>query len=387
MLLFLLFASAAAQCETGTCGVCKNMTGCDWYGFDCYNKTSSAVTTLKLTATATCDVCQAGNCGECTWQDGCSWFASDIPGAPGKCAMTNSSQTLYTELEECPPCNGYTSCDACSKANATCGWYELAGVAGGKCREAAPSFAYSKTKLGYCSGDPCAGQKTCNKCEAVTLNNDTNLCAWYTSKQPAFYDSKCGAAQGGALSSAFYNPTPSCPVCSALTCVDCKADAQCKWVALDAGVLGTSFGQCMKSSETTPTGKSIIATCPATCNVHSCKQCQSNADCSWFTGSSVIDDSCDLTKDASAHFGQTKATTCPACGADRCFECNGLDGCGWYAKKVLGQIVLEGCYSKTSFPSGRELIANTDSKCKGVPSSSASVAVSMVVLAALALVA
>lgn len=385
MLLFLLFAFAAADCETGTCMVCKNTTGCDWYGFDCYNKSSSAISTLNIPASASCNPCQAGNCTDCMDQSGCAWFKSDVPGAPGKCAVTNSSQTLYTQLDQCPLCNNYMTCNECSGANETCGWYELAGT-NGKCREAAPSFAYSKVKLGFCGGDPCVNQKTCFKCQNVEFAN-TSICAWFSSDAPSFYDSKCGDAAGGALSDAFYNKATTCPLCAGTTCLDCKAEANCKWVAVDLG-FGTSFGQCIQSSATMPTGKTEVTTCPATCDVHSCSQCKGQSACTWYTGAAPFtDDSCDLSSDSKYHIGQRAADTCPVCAADRCYECNGLSGCGWYAEVKLGLTIRQGCFSTTNFPSGRTLITNSNSKCKGVPSSSAHVAVSMVVMVVLALVA
>lgn len=389
LVLFLLFASAAAQCDTSTCNVCKNMTGCDWYGnFACYNKTSDTVTKLNIPATATCDVCQAGSCDDCHDQGGCSWFTNTIPGAPGKCESENYTSSLYKKLDMCPVCNAFTTCDACSTANATCGWYVLPGGVSGKCREAAPTFAYSKVKLGFCSGDPCGGQNGCTKCKGVKLDNDTDaLCAWFTSKSPSFYSSKCDDAEGGVLSTAFYTQESTCPVCAGTSCLDCKAEANCKWVSVSLGV-GTAFGQCLPSSTATPTGKTEVSTCPSSCKLHSCTQCQTNPDCSWFTGSSFIDDSCDLTTDAKIqHPTQSIATTCPKCGADRCFECNGLTGCGWYANIQAGITFAEGCYPTDNFPSGRKLISNDNSKCDGVASGSAHVAVSMAVLAVLALVA
>jgi hypothetical protein len=111
--------------------------------------------------------------------------------------------------------------------------------------------------------------------------------------------------------------------------------------------------------------------------VHSCNQCTALPTCSWFTGSSIIDDSCDLTSDAKLqHPAQSaSATPCAPCKADRCYECNGLSGCGWYVKKVGFLIVAEGCYATA--PSGRVLLPNSDSKCKGVPGSSSHVVASL----------
>lgn len=383
MLLYLLFATAvAAECDTGTCKTCKTMTGCDWYGWACYN-TSGTAKTLNIPATATCDVCQAGSCADCTMQDGCSWYKSNF-GLPGKCATNTSAPTGYTMLDMCPPCNNYMTCDDCSMANETCGWYELAGSQG-RCREAAPSFAWNRVKAGYCNGDPCANQNSCTDCKNV--NN--SICAWYESDHPAFYSSKCDSAEQGSLDTAFYTKTTAtCPVCAGTTCTDCKKEANCKWVAVDAGVLGSTFGQCMPADKPDPTGKSVISTCPATCDLHSCTACQANSKCSWFTKNAFVDASCDLTTDAPIHIGQSPATTCLECDADRCYECNKLANCGWYVKKVLGVPVASGCYSKTSATAAeRTLYDNSNPKCEGVPGSSAHVTVSIVVLAVLALVA
>jgi len=388
MMLYLLFAVAAfAECDTGTCFVCKNTTGCDWYGFDCLNKTSSAVTTLSIPATATCGTCQAANCDDCQNQTNCSWFSSDVPGLPGKCAASNSIQSVYTLVATCPVCQTYTNCSSCNTAGATagCGWYELPGRLNGKCRETSPSFAYSKVT--DCAGNPCSGVATCQKCQDVNKTDGTG-CNWFTSKSPSFYNSKCDDDTPGLVDGGLYNVvTGVCPECAGTSCLNCKEESNCKWVATSTG-LGTAFGQCLKSADSTPTGKSIIATCPATCQLHSCVACKANSQCSWFTGGGAFaDDSCDLASDATLqHPVQHAATTCDACMADRCYECNNLAGCGWYARKVGFVTVQEGCFA-TPGPSGRSLVSNTDSKCDGVPSGSSQVAVSMGVLAVLAFLA
>jgi hypothetical protein len=171
----------------------------------------------------------------------------------------------------------------------------------------------------------------------------------------------------------------TCPLCAGTSCLDCKAEANCKWVAVQ-GLTGIGFGECLKTSDATPTTKKEITTCPATCQVHSCNACTALPTCSWFTGSSIIDDSCDLTSDAKLqHPAQKPAQTpCAPCLADRCYECNGLSGCGWYVKKGPFNVILaEGCYQSSQIPSGRVLLPNSDSKCKGQPGSSAHVVASL----------
>lgn len=375
-------------CDTGTCFVCKNETGCNWYGFDCFSTTDTKVTSLNIPATATCDVCQAGNCGDCQEQEGCTWFSSVVPGVPGKCDMNTSSPTGYNVVDTCPTCHTFDAqgCDVCNAQNASgCGWYTLPGGVGGKCREAAPSFAYSKVPAGSCStGNLCSGMNTCSDCKDVVnpVTNDT-ACNWYISKSPSFYNSKCDDKTAGIVSNALYDASPAvCPLCAGNTCVDCKAENGCKWYTLQ-GVGG--FGECKVGTASVPTGKSEVSVCPAECDVHSCVACRSNTACSWYTGSSVIDDSCDLASDANFHPVQTAATSCGACAADRCFECNNLAGCGWYAEKVGPITVREGCFATASAPSGRVLVSNSDSKCDGATSGSAGVAISAGLLVALAL--
>jgi len=374
--------------------VCKANSTCDWYGFDCLSKTNTAVTSLGLTATATCSVCQAGSCGDCQAQDGCSWFASVVPGVPGKCDLNSSTATAYTLVSTCPSCFSSTTCGDCvSRENSTgCGWYVLPGNIGGKCREASPSFAYTKVPKDSCAtGNPCAGVNTCLGCQQVQNSTNASICSWFTSKSPSFYNSKCDDSEAGVVDSNLYTQVAgSCPLCAGTSCLDCKAEANCKWVAVQ-GLTGIGFGECLQTSATTPSTKKDIATCPATCQVYSCKTCAAITACNWFSGSSIIDDSCDLATDATLqHPAQTAISSvaqCGACMADRCYECNGLPGCGWYAKKELGITLASGCYSNNGFPSGRVLVSNSDSKCDGVPSSSAHVAVSMGVLLVLSLLA
>jgi len=393
MFLFLLFAVAFGQdCESSTCAVCKQNTTCEWYGFDCLSKTSTTVTTLSLTPQATCDVCQAGSCGDCQNQTGCSWFASVVPGVPGKCDLNTSTSNAYSLVPTCPSCFTSTTCNDCVlRENSTgCGWYVLPGSLNGKCREASPSFAYTKVPKDSCStGNPCSGVNSCTDCQAVLAQN-LSVCSWFTSKSPSFYSNKCGDSLAGVVSSNLYTQVSgTCPLCAGTSCLDCKAEPNCKWVAVQ-GLTGIAFGQCLPTSATTPTAKKEIATCPATCQVHSCLACTAVASCNWFTGSSVVDDSCDLASDAKLqHPAQTPFTMASQCGssclADRCFECNGLPGCGWYVNKKLGVIVLQGCYSTNNFPTGRSLLPNSDSKCEGVPSSSTHLVASIGLLLVLAL--
>lgn len=393
-MLVLLFAVAAfgLECETHTCIVCKTVnTSCDWYGFDCLSKTSSEVTSLSLPETPTCPVCQAGNCGDCLNQTGCAWFANAVPGVPGICGLNTSSTPTYSILSSCPTCNAYSTCSDCTTQNVSnCGWYVLPGNVGGKCREASPDFAYTQVNAGSCAaGNPCTGVATCQDCQAVANATNASLCSWYTSKSPSFYNSKCDTITPGVVDGTLYTVVVgTCPVCAGTSCLTCLAETGCKWVAVSLG-LTTAFGQCLQTITATPAAKTQVSTCPATCQVYSCNQCTALSACTWFTGSSIIDDSCDLSTSALLnHPTQTAATTpCAPCLADRCYECNGLAGCGWYAKEELSVILEQGCYATASPPSGRVLLSNSDSKCKGVPGSSSHVTVSIGVLLGLALLA
>jgi len=227
---------------------------------------------------------------------------------------------------------------------------------------------------------------TCSACQLVVNATNATVCNWYSSKSPALYNSKCDDSLPGVVDSGLYDMVSgSCPLCAETSCLTCKAENNCKWVAVST-VFGSAFGQCLTTSATNPTGKTEIPTCPAICQVYSCSACSAISACSWFTGSSVVDDSCDLATNAKfEHPEQSVATTCGACMADRCYECNGLPGCGWYAKKLGSLILLQGCYSTTGFPSGRTLLSNSDSQCKGVPSGSSQVAISLGLLVVLAL--
>jgi len=392
-MLYLLFAVAAFanECETATCLVCKTNSSCDWYGFDCLSKTSSEVTTLNLPATATCSQCQAGSCADCQAQPNCTWYSNVVPGVPGKCDLAGAANAAYSVVDTCPTCQLYPDCPSCS-GNQTlsgCGWYVLPGNLDGKCREASPAFAYTKVDAGSCStGNLCAGVNTCQLCQGVTNTTNASVCSWYTSKSPSFYNSKCDDYLPGVVDSNLYTVVAgTCPLCAGTSCLSCLAENNCKWVAATVG-LGTAFGQCLQTITATPALKKQITTCPATCQVYSCQACSAIAACDWFTGSSIIDDSCDLATDAKLqHPTQSVANPCTQCMADRCFECNGLAGCGWYAKTILGVTIEQGCYTTTGFPSGRVLVSNSNSKCSGVPSSSSQVAVSIGVLAMLALLA
>jgi len=392
-MLYLLFAVGAfAACETGTCTVCKNDTTCDWYGFDCLSKTSTSVTTLNISPKP-CDVCQAGNCTDCQAQFNCSWYSSSVPGLPGKCLGMNSTSTTYTVLDTCPTCQLNTDCASClNSTNTACGWYELPGRLSGKCREAPPSFAYSK--VADCAGNPCADVPTCKTCQQVNNTaGNASACLWFSSKSPSFYNSKCDDNTPGLVNNGLYDTisaATTCPVCAGTSCPLCQAEDGCQWVAASILGTGTAFGQCITTAATIPTGKKVLTTCPGACALHTCVGCSATASCSWFSGSPISDDSCDLTSDAKVqHPLQTPTVTanCPKCAADQCYDCNNLNGCGWYADIHASVIFKQGCYPTNAFPSGRTLLANTNSKCKGAPSSSSHVAVSAGVLAVLAFLA
>jgi len=337
-------------------------------------------------------MCQAGNCADCQNQTGCSWYSNVVPGVPGKCDVANGTFTAYNLVTTCPTCQTHTSCTECGNyENSTgCDWYVLPGNIGGKCREASPAFAYTKVPPASCgTGNPCAGVATCQLCQAVTNATNASLCGWYTSKSPSFYNSKCDDIKPGVVDGSLYVPVvDACPVCAGTSCLTCKAESGCKWVAVSLG-LAQVFGQCLPTATPTPSTKSLVVTCPITCKLHSCNQCTSNSACAWFTGGpSLVDDVCDVATAGNSHPVQKPAATpCAACLANECYECNGLPGCGWYAVEHFGIIGLQGCYSTGSAPSDRTLIANSNSKCKGVPSGSSQVTISIGVLLVLAFLA
>lgn len=397
MLLHLLFVVAALgdSCETSTCGVCKNISGCDWFGYDCLNSTSSIVTTLKI-SNQTCEQCQAGSCGECTSQSNCSWYSSRIFGISGKCAVSNTTFDLYTAVDKCPTCQMYDAdCKTCgAHQDEGCGWFVLPGNVGGKCREAPPAFAYTKVANDSCdTGNRCSGIESCITCQNTnsTSNPNASSCVWYTSKQSAFYDSKCDNKANVVESKLYDAVNGQCPACAGTSCVDCKAEAGCKWVAAKLG-LGTAFGECLKSDAPEPTGKDELTTCPAQCDVRSCDSCVKSSACAWFTGSDAVRDTCDLASDAIQHPFQKpipspNMQTCQPCQANRCYECNNLANCGWYVEYVGPVPIRQGCFETSKAPSDRKLRPNSDSKCDGKPNSSAQVAASMALLVVLALLA
>jgi len=385
--LFLcLFAGLAfGDCETSTCLVCNNMTGCGWYGFDCLNTSDTLVSKFNLTA-STCDVCQAGSCTDCQAQPNCTWYSSSVPGVSGKCGVNGSTPAIsYTAVATCPSCYTSTDCDSCNarQNSSGCGWYVLPGGIGGKCREASPAFAYSQVPNGSCAtGNPCSGILTCQSCQTTPGN-----CSWYTSKSPSLYNSKCDLATSGVVDTSLYSSVSgTCPSCSESSCLGCKAESGCKWVAVQ-GLTGIAFGQCLPTATPTPSAKTEIATCPATCQVHTCLSCTAVSACRWFTGSSVVSDSCDLATDATLQHptqnGLSQSSSCTACMADRCGECNQLPTCGWYAKKLGPLTIEQGCYPTSNYPSGRVLVPSTDSKCDGGVSGVTPVAASFGLLAVL----
>jgi len=384
--LLFLVASAWATCDTSTCNVCRNLTGCAWFTSstfsDCRTNTSD-VTALGLVAAASCPVCQAGTCPLCQAQAGCAWYEnSGVFG--GQCSLNTSTPsgqagTTYSIQNSCPACSNYTgNCSSCT-LDPKCGWYDLAGV-GGKCAEASPGFAYSRVTNTFCSGNVCSSSETCTACQAI--NGTTPYpCAWYTpvSAFSALYSPKCDINATGVVTSTFYNPTPSgqCPLCAGSTCSSCKNETNCKWVAVSiAG--STSFGQCLQASTANPGGKTTIAVCPSTCSLYSCTQCIANTLCRWYSDSSFgLDDTCDRASDASYHPSTTiissTSGTCPSCTSSRCYECNQeTHNCQWYINHVLVDIGSGSCAVKSATtPTGKRAVSNTDSKCKGSPSNDA----------------
>jgi hypothetical protein len=174
----------------------------------------------------------------------------------------------------------------------------------------------------------------------------------------------------------------ACPVCAGSSCVSCKAETNCKWVAVD--VLGLlSFGQCLPSGDATPGGKTVVSTCPAACQVHTCATCASQAACRWYAGSAFFNDVCDLASDSIQHpshtmeYSTANVASCPACSADRCFECGSEAGCGWY-EKTFGR-------DKCDFLNGSNtgtLVPATDAECEGNPNSVSAIVPSVASLVA-----
>lgn len=386
--LALFVVAAWASCDTNTCLLCKQDPLCNWYGSGSFSDcrlNSSVPASLNLPIINPCPMCQAGNCMECKNQSGCDWYVASLGALGGQCgaagATPNSSlpSVTYSAATTCPACIQYTTCDTCNAhqdALDNCGWYELPGGANGKCREASPGFAYTKVADGFCGGNICAVSNTCKGCIAVTNSSNATVCAWYNSKSPSLYNSKCDVDKVGVVTSSFYDKANTCPPCAGTTCVSCKAESGCDWLAVE--VLGaSSFGQCVTTG-TKVNGKTIIGTCPATCKVYSCSACIGISECRWYTGSNVQDDSCDRATDSSQYpFSKAIAQggTCPACKATRCFECNSESGCGWFRNTVpgLGTVIPgTGDCAPTAAPGqNTKLLPSTDSKCDGAPSGAA----------------
>jgi len=383
-----LLAFTWAQCDTPTCILCQQMSGCTWFTAggvgSCQSNTSVAVS-LGATATAMgqCPQCQAGTCVSCQNQTGCTWYQNSIGALGGTCATNSTPPTpvgSYSAVAMCPACSQSTDCNSCTsmenQTNYTCGWYRLPGSSGGKCAEAAPSVFYSKVTNFFCSGNPCAGL-SCSACL-----NTSGSCAFYSplSGLSALYNAKCDINASGVVTSTLYTQTTTCPPCASGSCSTCQTDPTaggCQWVGV--AVLSTvSFGQCVKTGMSV-TGKTVITTCPNVCQIYSCSACVANTLCRWYTGSSVLSDGCDLPSNSLEHPGQNglSALPCPTCKDSRCYECNSESGCNWYALTAFGDIVpfSDKCYSTGGAPSSLSLIASTSSKCKGSPAASSAVAV------------
>jgi len=403
--LALLVASAWATCDTSTCLTCQTLSGCAWFtggvggtNFSDCRQNNSDVTKLGLNIVVSCPTCQAGSCSECQSQTGCAWYSHSLPGIGGTCGSNSTTPPSpvgsYSLVGTCPVCPGLTNsgCATCTN-NTACGWYVLGGVTGGKCAEASPGFAYSKVTATFCSGNVCAGLDTCSACQNVnaTAPATGKPCAWFTPKSgfSAFYNSKCDINETGVVQGAFYDTTAvgSCPLCAGSTCTACKNEANCKWVAVSTfGV--TSFGQCVQTSATNPTGKDTIATCPATCQVYSCKDCVAKSECRWYSASGVgLGDTCDRASDTAQHPFTTVISTagsCPVCKSSRCFECNSEGTCSWTIP-VVGSFDVPGfdgsCAPTASPPASTRKVPNTDKKCKGNPNSAAGLAPGLLALA------
>jgi hypothetical protein len=388
-----LIGFAWAICDTSTCLKCVMDPQCGWFGSntstglaDCRKNDSVPASLLStFPRVSPCPQCQAGDCTACKNQTGCSWFVHSVPGVDGVCVTTASGTPPtpvgnYAPVSSCPLCKDSTSCTACYMLPAAdnCAWFELAGVTGGKCAEASPGFAYTKKANGFCNGNPCVGVPTCSKCKGtLDANNNSNACAWYTSKVPSLYNSKCdqNATSNVVSTSAYDVLSGTCPACAYSSCSDCKLDTACKWVAIDAGILGTSFGQCVTTA-TSITGKTTIAQCPKSCEIHSCDACVAKTDCRWFISSAGQDPVCDRAADAPGHPFTTEypgGGACPACSADRCYECASLTGCGWYKDTVAGfEVPFSGhCVSNANPGTNVKKIEKTDKKCEGNPNGAA----------------
>jgi len=391
--LAAFLAVAWADCDTSTCYKCQNSTGCGWYTAGPLNDcrlTSDVPDSLNVTKTAngSCTPCQAGSCMDCqNHPDGnCVWYQSTLLG--GKCEVnTSSTPTGYTKIDTCPVCNQWDNdCNACfNNQNLGCSFYSLPGQSLTKCRENSPSFAYSKVAAGFCGGNPCTSSQTCGACQAVNVSG-VMPCAWYDSAVPALYGPKCDSANASFVDNSLYNLKTTCPVCGGSSCVACKSEANCKWVAVDVG-LGTGFGQCLVSTATNPTGKKTIDVCPATCQVYSCSQCIASTACRWYSDSPVARDTCDLESD-SWQYGTHRVTvaqggTCPTCASTRCYECSSETGCGWYTD-TLGGIRIPGtghCKLQSAATGNEKIIDKTSSDCAGNPNAAGAVAPSFAVLA------
>lgn len=397
--LLALATAYAGVCDTSSCFVCMNTTGCTWYngpaGFtDCRETTNSSLAaTLQLTAATECPQCQAGSCTDCLTlnvmnaTNNRTWYVNSVFG--GTCGNVSGAPPptpvgTYTAFDgTCPACKDSISCATCN-TDPVCAWFELPGGADSKCREASPGFAYTKVTGGYCTNpNPCAGVGTCNDCFDVTvLENNTNTtpCSWYTPKgsMGVLYNPKCDLGEPGTVEGAFYDAPLTCPLCSATSCTSCKAEANCKWVAVVVAT-GSAFGQCLQSSTTNPTGKNTVDTCPDECEIFSCSGCKANPKCTWYSDSPAVDDTCDRSSDASSHPLTTLITgssgTCPLCAASRCFECNSEAGCGWYVNTLFSVDVPNSgdCSPTSASPSGRK-VENSDDKCDGARSGAANLA-------------
>jgi hypothetical protein len=351
-------------------------------------------TSLGLVAVTTCPPCQAGTCTECTAinaTNNCTWYTNSVFG--GTCgnntAAPPSPVGTYTMFNgTCPACKDSSSCATCT-TDPVCAWYELPGGVDSKCREASPGFAYTKVTSGYCTNaNPCAGQGTCTVCKGITVAENATYnstpCSWYTPKSgmEVLYNPKCDLGAPGTVEGAFYDVASTCPPCSGTSCTTCKAETNCKWVAVTVATV-SSFGQCLQSSTANPGGKTEVTTCPDECKIYSCTGCIANSKCTWYSASKAgLDDTCDRSSDSSTHPLTTlingTSGTCPACKASRCFECNNEAGCGWYVNTIPGLgTAIPGtgdCAPTSASHSNEKLIPNTDSDCDGASSDASSFA-------------
>lgn len=398
-----LFVSAAnAACEWSSCWKCQGEAGCAWYQtagiegdtFGGCRATSEVEANVafkeSLKVVTTCPTCQAGVCADCINDPvgaplnmNCKWLTNPL-GIGSYCADSGATPGVtFTAKTTCPVCpqGAGVSCSTCSNT-AGCNWYEDAFGGAGECSDAEP-FGKSITVKEACDGNPCKKLSECDSCREFDVNG-TKPCNWI--KPKSFYawakPSKCDLVNAGFVDTALYDivDTATCPKCSGNTCVTCKAEAGCKYAAVE--VLGSfSFGECLEESATTPSTKRNVDTCRDECEIFSCRDCQANPKCAWYAGTIIYNAGCDLKDSPKAvdHIGVDPVSqgSCGKCSFSRCHECvtqsPDAEDCGWFMQcsKLTGCAAgtgdCESSYTATVFE--REIVPdNADDYEKWCPS-------------------